>query len=127
MEINITHLIDADLSQYSGSIAELGHDAGRYTWENCLVYSKQHPLLGNEASIKLAKRYLATFGASWDLDNMLPSEVEALVFQLIAGDIREYQSFDSYEEFQKASEDGQVSGHIYKSDISESFYYYLGE
>ena len=37
MELDCTWLLDEDCGQFSGSIAELGQDAGRYTWNNSMT------------------------------------------------------------------------------------------
>lgn len=90
MEIEITELMNEDKAhEYSGSVNELGENAGKITWNNAL--NSEITLLKTEDEIQNTKKFLKCFGAwtneeieSWD-----DKEVNALLIQLIAGDIRE--------------------------------------
>lgn len=129
MELDITHMINdsENMCMLSGSVNELGNSAAKLTWSNSIVYSTHHPLLIDRDAINEAKRYFETFGA-WskeELTEMSDTEIQALTIQCVAGDIREMEGY-TFEEYQKASENGQVSGRITKGDNGK-FYYYLGE
>jgi hypothetical protein len=122
MELKITHMMkDADeMCFLSGSIAELGDNAGNLTWENSQRYAKEHALLSAE-QIEEVRNYFQSYGAwndeeiaSWSID-----DVQALVTQEIAAEIREYLTFDSFEEYQTASEKGQASGRIFQDAKGE--------
>jgi len=127
MELDITHMInDSDsMSQLSGSIHELGNGAARYTWNNSLDYAKNEPLLKDKKQIENARKYFKSCGID-DLDHSPDREIQALTVQWIAGDIREFNRYDSYEEYQQASENGEVSGSIFQG-IDQKWYFYLGE
>lgn len=129
MEINITHMInDDDVPLLSGSVAEYGSNAGKFTWNNSLNYAEKRPLLKNDDDIAHAKEYFSGFGA-WtkeEIENWSEKDVQGLVVQLIAGDIREMESYEDFEEYLVDAENGQVSGNIFKTESGE-YYYYLGE
>lgn len=129
MEIKITHMvIDGDEMPFlSGSVAELGENAGKVTWQNSLKYAEEHALLKTPEQIQQARDYFKEFGA-WSSEEIAAwsaHEVNALLVQFIAGDIREFESFDSYEEYQAASESGSVSGNLFRGDDGH-FYFYVG-
>ncbi len=129
MEINITHMIDDmdNMHAVSGSVLTHGPDAAIVTWNNAKDYAKSHPLIKTEDEKLLAKRYLEDFGA-WDnqeMDTWSDIELNALIIQLIAGDLQEYATFESHEEWQNAAEQGQVSGNIFIGNDNQ-LYYYLG-
>lgn len=101
---------------FSGSVAELGENAGEITWNNALDESKKTPLLDSVGCIK-AREYFEDFGA-WskeELAAMTDTEINALTLQYISGDIRELESYDISE----------VSGNIFKGDDNQ-FYFYMG-
>lgn len=130
MELDVTHMVeDSDaMPNLSGSIAELGKDAGKITWRNSLEYAKAHPLLADDNVRHEAREYFKGFGA-WDEDEIAAwsnDELEALVSQYIAGNIREMEGFDSEEEYIEAEKEGQVSGGLFKSDDGR-WYFYLGD
>lgn len=108
----------------SGSINELGSNAASYTWNNSKDYAANNPLLKTKDEISYARKYLLSLGASWTEEELSPEiEVQALITQLIAGDIREYLNYESYEEYEQASHNGQVSGLIFKND--DQYFYTL--
>lgn len=128
MEIDITHMIDDSdrMHMLSGSVCELGNNAGEITWNNSKDYAAKNILLKTPKEIEQAKKWFREFGAweqseitAWD-DN----EVNALLVQYIAGDIREMISFETYEDYQAESEAGTASGRIFKS--GNKFYFYVG-
>lgn len=125
MELEITHMIKNSeaMPHLSGSIAELGENAAKYTWTNAQAYAQEKPLLKTEDEIKQARNYLLSLGASWTEEELAPeSEVQALVVQLIAGEIREFLYYESITAYLEASEDGQVSGNIFKTEDNKYFY-----
>jgi hypothetical protein len=128
MELDITHMIDDSdkMPTLSGSRAELGNNAGKITWRNSLAYGKAHPLLKTDADKDEARKYFKGFGA-WSKEEIAAwsdDELQALVCQYIAGDIREMESADSYEEYQKGAEAGRYGGRLYKGDDGR-FYFSL--
>jgi hypothetical protein len=146
MEINITHLMTDEAfapSEYFGSVAERGANAGRETWANAVEYAADAPLLTLElcSGYKIetlddihrhAREYFAEFGA-WDADEIATwsvDELNAIVLQLISGDIRERAAFaDDPDDLAEYEENH--GGHIYQCDIADNpefgqWFYYLG-
>jgi hypothetical protein len=104
----------------SGSVAELGTRAGALTWENSQRYAKDAPLL-KPMQIEEARDYFRSYGA-WSDEEVVAwsvEEVQALVTQETASQIREYLTYDSFEEYQTASEKGQASGRIFQDAKGE--------
>ena len=119
LDLDITRMVnEEDMGMLSGSIAELGERAGAITWGNSLEYAADHPLLETPDQIQEARDYVKGFGA-WDDEEIAgwtDDEVQALIVQLIAGEIREMEHYDDYEAYVAASQAGQVSGSIYQDD-----------
>lgn len=129
MELDVTHMLDDcdEMPFLSNSIAELGPDAGKITWDNSVEYAKRRPLLITEDDKFEARRWLRGFGA-WDAEEIAAwseDELNALVVQFIAGNIREMEHFDSEEEYFEAEREGHVSGGLSKGDDGR-WYFYLG-
>ena len=124
VEINITHLMNPEsfpAHYYSGSVAELGDEAGRITWNNSLERVRDEPIIPKEA-LPEVRNYFSTFGA-WskdEIDSWDESEVQALALQFIAGSIRELEAYPTYEEYQEAN------GQIFKDEDGQ-FYICLSE
>ena len=117
MELNITKFMNyCRPSRYSGSVAELGKNAGKITWQNSLDCPAT--LITNEEEAQALKGHLRGFGAWEDeeIEAWTMKELNALMVQLVAGDLRE------------GDQDGRI---IYPEDTTEpekgQFYYYLGE
>src|SRR4051812_6244905 len=93
MELDVTRLIrEADCFEFSASRAERGDHAGRETWQNAKEEASESPLLSAD-QIDEARDYFRGFGA-WsreELVAMSAEEINALLIQFVAGDIREAQ------------------------------------
>lgn len=132
MELNITRFFqDAAPMDYSASQAEIGEDAARSTWQAACDDSEDYMMLDSEEKREEFRRYVKGFGA-WSDDEIRAwsdSELNALLIQMISGDIRE-GSLDTddpdWDQYQKDSEEGRVSGRIFKGDDSQ-VYYYVGD
>ena len=122
MKIDITDLISEDLGMFSGSVMELGDNAGRITWCNALEYVAEKQIVPDADT---AREYFESFGA-WteeELKAMTDTEINALALQFIAGDVREIEDkcandngeidWDEYEELASA---GQLPGAFYAYD-----------
>jgi hypothetical protein len=131
MELNITHFFtDAAPMDYSASVAEIGNDAGRSTWQAACEDSSDYPMLDSDEKREAFRAYVKGFGA-WSHDEIAAwsdSELNALLIQMIAGDIRE-ASLDTedpdWEQYQQDSEAGRISGNIFKGTDAQ-IYYYIG-
>ena len=138
MELDITEFVtNNDPYHYSASIAECGANAGPDTWRNAVDEAKEKPLLTARPDIEEFREYMKGFGA-WDDEAIAAwsdDECNALLIQLISGDMREagmdacdLEEFD-WEQYQKDSEAGRISGNIYKADVGKSagrIFYYVG-
>ena len=132
MELNITHFFnDAAPRDYSASVAEIGNDAARSTWQAACDDSEDYPMLDSDEKREEFRRYVKGFGA-WSEDEIAAwsnQELNALLIQMVSGDIRE-ASLDAdepdWEQYQKDSEDGRISGRIFKGSDSQ-IYYCIGD
>ena len=134
MEIKITRLItDLTPSEISGSIAERGKNAAEETWANANAAAAETPLMTEEER-KAAREWFREFGA-WskeELEAMSGTEIDALLLQYAAGDVREAQSLCpgdglgeiDWEAAEKLSEEGTIGGRIYAS--GNDLYIYVG-
>lgn len=139
MELNITKMMTEDFDEMallSGSAFELGDDACRVTWKNSLAYAAKNPLLSPE-QIEEARNYFRSYGA-WEkeeIDNWTPETIQGLATQEIASRIREFERYDSFEDYEKDSESGRISGGIYqvivpvgsKDGCEVDYFFYLGD
>lgn len=121
-ELDVTHLIDLDCSQFSDSIHNSGlENIGQVTWRNAVAHVAEleadgAPLVAPEHQDELRDWIRSTGG--WDADEiaaMSDTETSALLLQYIAGDIKEMESFGDYEAYQQACEDGQCSGSLWRA------------
>lgn len=123
MELDITAMVsdDVDLMDYSASIAEIGANAGPETWNNAL--NAEINFVNDENRDEL-KDYIREFGAWKDseIDAWNDTELNALVLQLISGDLREYLHFKDSDEFEEWQENN--GGRIFEAE--GKFYYYIG-
>ena len=127
MELNITHLMERsdDMYLYSASAAELGEAAGHITWQNAMDSADIPPPLLTDDQLPEFREYVRDFGA-WDkeeIDSWTPQECNALCLQMIAGDIRQRQSFEARDELERYEED--FGGRIFEADDGQ-WYYYIG-
>lgn len=134
MEIDITAMTDDcyDLRDYSASVAERGEHAGRMTW-NASNRETHFHFLNTREELAKARAYFREFGAWSDeeLAEMTDKEINALLLQNIAGNLREYLDFESRgaDEFKKWNENN--GGQIYRGDIEGSkdfgkLFFYMG-
>lgn len=92
MEIDITEFMTSgDASEFSGSIAERGPNAGRETWNNAKAEAARAPMLVTRAQIDALRDEMRRTGA-WEraeVDAWDETECNALFIQYVAGDLRE--------------------------------------
>lgn len=125
-DINVTCLVE-DVSPFdlSHSIAEGGKNAGPETWAASLQAAREHPVLAIE-DYDDVRKYFKGFGAweeaeinLWDKD-----QINAMVLQYAAGDLREVQSLCpgpgvadvDWDEAERLSSEGTIGGHLYEAD-----------
>ena len=129
MELNITKFFTESCPMdYSASIAEIGNDAARSTWQAANDDSDDFPMLDSDDKREEFRRYVKTFGAWEDSEirSWSDSELNALLIQMISGDIRE-ANLDTenpdWTQYEKDSESGRVSGRIFKGNDSQIYYH----
>lgn len=132
MEINISRFFaEAAPMDYSASVAEIGADAGRSTWNAAVEDSDDYNMLDSDDKREEFRRYVKGFGA-WTEDEIAAwsdRELNALFIQMVSGDMREAGlDCDSpdWEQYERDSEAGRISGRIFKG-IDSEIYYYVGE
>lgn len=123
MEINVNRLIaELDPSDLSASQAERGRNAGAETWRNSVDAAKAKRVLkANQRDA--ARKYFAEFGA-WSAEEIARwsiAELDALVLQYAAGDLREAQGVAPGEglgdidwtEAESLAEAGTLAGNLF--------------
>ena len=122
---------------YSGSIAELGPDAGRITWENSLRDGEKlllpafHPddRRPTDQDLDALRDYAASFGA-WDraeIETWPPTHLLAFLLQDIAAAVREWDKVvgsdygwcGDWQMYEAAAAAGRVSGRLYLDSRDE--------
>jgi hypothetical protein len=136
MEIDITTLTtEADMFEFSASMAERGMNAGPETWANAKAEAEARPILSDD-QLPEFRDYMRGFGA-WDADEINAwdaTECNALFVQFVAGDLREAESLCpgdgpggiDWEAYAKLAEEGTCSGRIYPGDDGK-IYAYIGD
>lgn len=131
MEINITKFFNECAPRdYSASVLEIGHDAGRVTWSAACEDAPDYDHLDTEEKRESFRAHVGDFGAWSDDEISAWSDVElgALFLQMVAGDIREAgldTAAPDWDEYESGASDGQYSGRIFKGDDGQ-IYYYIG-
>lgn len=124
--IDLTPMLNHFAPSFSASVAEIGEGAGRITWGNAINNGPQ--LLVSKDQRAAFREYLGTFGA-WDrdeIDAFSDAELNALLVQRVAGDIREAGADsladldnDDLDEIYRSS---GVPGLLFQSDSGAWFY-----
>lgn len=124
-DINVSRLIEGvEPSELSGSIAERGQNAAKETWANALDAATSEALDIDDRDG--AKAWLEGFGA-WEREEMdawSDAELDALLLQFAAGDLRELQDLCpgdglgdvDWTEAEELSHEGTISGRLYVQD-----------
>ena len=122
LEFNVSSILSGELSDLSGSRAEHGDNAAQFTWGNANREAANSPVLRAD-QIDDAKAWAAEFGA-WDSDEIAAwsdDEVNALVIQYVAGDLRTAQDLCpgdgpgdiDWQAYEALCEAGTVSANIF--------------
>jgi hypothetical protein len=128
MEIDVTHMVEdaGSMIELSGSRMEHGQDAGRITWNNSKEYGKEHPLLTSDEMRDSARAHFREYGA-WSEEEIAAwseEELQAITCQEVAAQIREMEVAEDYADYQRLSEQGTVSGRLYKGDDNRWYCYF---
>jgi hypothetical protein len=136
MEIDVSRLIETyEPSEISGSVAERGANAGKETWANAVAAVQGVPQLMTDKERAYARKWAKGFGA-WDdaeIAAWSDEEVDALVLQYAAGDLRDLQDLCpgegygdiDWDEAEALSSAGTVSGSLFAAN--DRLYVYIGE
>jgi hypothetical protein len=131
MEINITRFFnEASPMDYSASVAEIGSNAGAYTWQAACDDSSDYFMLDDDEK-RDAFRLFVKESSGWteeEIKEWSDIELNALFIQWVAGDIREcfeWDCDDIWANYAELSEAGTVSGNIFRADDGQ-IYFYLG-
>jgi hypothetical protein len=142
MELDITDFVKfADAEDYSASRAERGDNAATETWHAALdavanptwvdYSAPRTPMLDTEDKLQAMRDYIKGFGA-WDaaeIAAMSDQHLNALLIQMIAGDMREgglNEWEPDWKAYEEGAEAGTYSGRIYRGDDGH-IYYYIGD
>lgn len=124
IQIDVTHLVSEDCSQWSDSVFNSGRDdIGAVTWRRACETAADAPLVGPEGQDEL-RRWIREFGA-WDREEiaaMTDTETNALLLQFVAGDIQEMERFETPEAYRAAQEAGQASSYLWRDDSGRWFF-----
>lgn len=131
MEIKITEFFNRICPRdFSASIAEIGQDAGTFTWNAAKEEAEDTQLLTSSEQIEAFREFAASCGFSEP--DLSEAELQALFIQWIAGDMREMGltlSEDSqsinWEQIEKEQQAGQIPSNIYRGTDGE-IYFYVG-
>jgi len=123
MKIDVTDfLASTDCSMLSGSVAELGDNAGRITWQNSIDAVKGFNPLPDGDALQEFREWLKPWGG-WDdaeIAAMSDEHLRALCAQWIAGDWRECFDCDpdavDWKDYEIRASEGNCPGSFYRND-----------
>jgi hypothetical protein len=128
-EIDVTPILSEDCSVLSASQAELGENAGKITWRNCLALAERLPLV-TDANRDDIRDHFASYGA-WEheeIDAWTDVELSAMVWQEAASCVREFYEYcrGDLEVYQQKCEAGKISGRLSLNSETGPAYFYCG-
>ena len=123
MDIDVTDfLASTDCSMLSGSVAELGDNAGRITWANSIEASKEFNPLPDADALQEFREWLKPWGG-WDdaeIAAMSDDHLRALCVQWIASDWRECFDCDpdavDWKDYEIRASEGTCPSSFYRND-----------
>ena len=131
MEIDVTDfLASTDCGTLSGSVAELGTNAGRITWSNSIDAVKEFNPLPDDAALQKFRDWLRPWGG-WDdaeIAAMSDEHLRALCVQWIAGDWREcfewpeHANGPDWTVYESMASEGQCPGSFFRDDTGRIFW-----
>lgn len=128
MELNITEFYNNPCPRdYFASVAEIGASAGPDTWRAACDDSPDYMILDTDEKREAMREYVGTFGA-WseeEINAWSDIELNALLLQMISGDIRESVLDDdrsAWAEYYEQGERGIVSCRMFSDDDGQVYY-----
>lgn len=136
MEINITTFFNnAAPKDYSASAAEIGDNAGAYTWRAACDDANDYVLLDNEEKREAFRAFVKSSGGcdAQEIAAFSAQELQALCIQWISGDMREVPGIalgpgmteEEWKDYEAMQEDGTVSSNIFRGPDNQ-VYFYIG-
>jgi hypothetical protein len=139
MEFDITEFLrDECPRDYSASVAEIGANAGTYTWQAAMENSDPLRYMTSPERIDAFRAFVLDSGG-WDeteCDAFTVTELEALFIQWVSGVLREMfsDSFDNRVDFsaltdeqwiaaERLAAEGAVSSGIFRGDDGRVYFY----
>ena len=125
-EFDVSELVESqDCGLLSGSVMELGENAGRITWGNCLELASEIGLV-NQDNAEEIRDYFEGYGA-WEreeIDTWSLQELTAICLQEAASNVREFQDScgSSWETYYSKAEQGSISGQLYHDETTGRTY-----
>lgn len=130
-EILITHIFDnQEPDFFASSIAKSGNpNIARDCWLRAVTHADPLRFLVTPAQQKAFQDYLEDAGFEFERE-YTPREIEALFIQSVASDVEEAQYVApgrdwqgiSWKKYERASNDGKVSGTLFKGEDGEIYY-----
>ena len=120
MKIDITDFVNTECPMdYSASVAEIGNNAGRDTWNAALERASEEPRLLDTVEKTDAMRAFALSSGGWnqqEINQFTDIEVNALFIQWISGDMREcgLDKGATWDEIEALQSEGQAPGNLFK-------------
>lgn len=124
-EIDVSQIWDEDCSVLSASRSELGDDAGKITWRNCLALAERLPLI-NDQNRDDARDHFKDYGA-WDqeeIDAWTDTELSAMIWQEAAASMREFEDYceSDFAKYETECERGSISGRLSLGEGTATIY-----
>lgn len=124
MEFDVSFLLDEECGLLFGSCAELGQDAGRITWRNCMELAIAHPLATEDNRGEL-ESYFKDYGA-WTAEEIAAwslQELSALCIQEAASNFREFEEYcgSDWDKYHEKAESGSISGQLWPDESGRVF------
>ena len=123
MDIDVTDfLASTDCGLLSGSVTELGPNAGRITWANSINATKKFNPLPDADALQEFRDWLKPWGGWSDeeIAAMSDEHLRALCVQWIASDWRECFDCDpdgaDWSEYETSISEGRCPGSFYRND-----------
>lgn len=127
MELNITEFYNNTRPRdYSASVAEAGDTAGPDTWRAACDDAPDYMILDTADKLQAMREHVRGFGAWTDeeIAAWTDIEVNALLIQMISGDIRESCLSDggTWAMYYQQAEQGIASGSLFADDDGQVYY-----
>ena len=128
MQINVTRFYNESAPMdYSASVAEIGANAGRDTWQAAKDDAGDWNMLDTDEKRQAFRDWVKPFGA-WDDDEIVAwSDVElnALFVQWVAGDIRECLEGSDWDQYMEDAEAGQCPSNLWRDSETGEVWFSL--